>query len=89
VISAKIGAHQFEGGEELEARCRLYARGVLLDESEADHEPSFNTTTLPLQGVHALPSGGGDVEVICSDLGHGDVQGDHLRITAIQVGSIG
>jgi hypothetical protein len=88
-ISAKIGVTQFEGGEELEARCRLEARGVLLDESEADHEPSFNKSTLPLQGVHALPSGGGNVEVICSDLGHGDVQGDHLRITAIQVGSIG
>jgi hypothetical protein len=88
VLSAKIGALQSQTGEDLRAFCGLQVAGTSRDESLAMGEPSANAATLPLQSVDALPSGG-DVKVMCYDLGSGDAVGLDLKITAIQIGSIG
>jgi hypothetical protein len=88
VLSAKIVVGQFDSFEDLFAVCGLDVAGTRRDESEVRTEASFNDATLPLQSVDALPSGGA-VKVICWDNGLGDVFGSNLKITAIQIGSIG
>jgi hypothetical protein len=75
-------------GEDLRAFCGLQVAGTRRDESMAMAEPSANAATLPLQSVDALPSGG-DVRVMCYDLDSGVAVGGDLKISAIQIGSIG
>jgi hypothetical protein len=83
VLFAKIMAVEFT---DLGADCALEVAGTVRDTSGVSVD-GFEST-LALQSVDALPSGG-NVKVKCDDGGDGDAHGLELKITAIQVGSMG
>jgi hypothetical protein len=83
VLFAKIVAVEFT---DLGADCFLEVAGTLRDFSGVSVDGW--EATLALQSVDALPSGG-NVKVKCNDGGDGDAHGLDLKITAIQIGSIG
>jgi hypothetical protein len=86
-ISAKIELHQGDVDQEhLFTECTLSAGGGS-DRSRVHVLPSdVPEATLPLQLVRNLPSGG-TASVSCRDADIGDVRGEQLKITGVELGS--
>lgn len=90
-ISAKINLLQYGGGK-LGASCYLNVGPSRRDVAVLDGLDQLGATapraTLSLQTAQELSSGG-TVALNCRDRGEGDARGRWMKITAVEVGSIG